>query len=926
MNKDLSTELSKNVIRERVAAFVKRWEGVTSEQGERQTFWNEFHAIFGVDRLQVAIFEELAERASTGGHGWIDLLFPKQMAVEHKTTGKNLDEAMDQLIDYLPSLHKSELPWLLVVCDFATFQWKNLSTGDSGTFPLTELGSNVHLFWWMAGHGTPHESFEDEEEANLVATGLLADLHDSLKESGYDEHALREWMTRILFCLFADDTEVWDRAAFHAWVTRSTRVDGSDLGSHLAHLFQVLNTPPASRPKNLDEDLAAFTYINGDLFSNTLPIASCDETTRNALLEACGFDWSVLSPVIFGSLFQNVTAPADRRQLGAHYTSEENILRTISPLFLDGLWAELEAATSKPKLQSFHDKIASMKFLDPACGCGNFLVLAYRELRRLETETLRRLAAKNKKQSKGQRATSLDLLCKVTVDQFYGIEIDEWPARIARTAMYLIDHIANREVSAEFGEHYIRFPIPAAPHIVNENALRSDWESVLPAEQADFVFGNPPFLGFRLRSEEQQADLLSVMPKGTPKRIDYVLGWYAKAMPYVKAGPAVAAFVSTNSITQGEQAPVLAALLDRWGCDVTFAHRTFEWTNEARGRAHVHVVIVGFADSDTHSATQRPLYIYENVNEPGEMVKVRAINQFLAPAPMVDVPKRRQPLIDNVPTLDIGSKPNDGGFLIVEPDEYDTVAADPTAATYLRRLMGSKEFLHDLPRWCLWLADAPPGTLKSSTLLRDRVAGVRSHRLASTNAATQRTADTPTLFWNNKQPTASYLAVPEVSSERRAVVPMGYLDPSVVATNKLYTIADAPLWLFGILQSSMFASWARAVGGRMKSDISLSPGVVYNTFPFVIPKASSRKTIEQSATAILDARTNYPEATLAELYDPLSTPPDLLTAHRNLDRAVDALYGRHKHKGDATRLPVLFREHTAITGGDLSLFDDPPIV
>ncbi len=510
---DALATVDKPEIRRRARAFAKAWKGVTSEQAEKQSFWNDFFSVFGVQRRQVAAYEAIAERASTGNAGWIDLLLPGQMGVEHKSTGKSLSEAMAQLVDYLPSLAPAEHPWLLVVSDFARFEWRNLETGVSGAFALEELADRADLFWWLAGYEVGHRSYPDEVAANLKATELLADLYDALLASGYPPGDLREWVTRILFCLFADDAGVWDRGrvSFVPCPTHTAR-DGHDLGDVIARIFRVLNTPLDERPGNVDDDLAQFTYINGDLFASDLWGVTGDSDVRRALLSACVFDWSAISPAIFGSLFQNVMTAKERRQLGAHYTTEQNILRTIRPLFLDDLAAELAAATSQPKLQAFHDKLSTLTFFDPACGCGNFLVIAYRELRRLETDCLRKLAEKQKRT--GQRQLGLDLLCKVRVDQFYGIEIEEFPARITRTALYLIDHLENRRVSVEFGEHYVRFPIPAAPHIHIGNALIDDWNEILPASDCDYLFGNPPFAGQATRSGDQTADLRRVWGKG----------------------------------------------------------------------------------------------------------------------------------------------------------------------------------------------------------------------------------------------------------------------------------------------------------------------------------------------------------------------------------------------------------------------------
>ncbi len=921
-------QLSKSAIRDRAVAFVKRWEGPQKEASEKQTFWNELMQVFGVDRKAVGVYEALAGRVSTGGRGSIDLLVPGEMAVEHKTSGENLDLAMGQLIDYMPTIHAAKLPWLLVTCDFGHFVWTNLETGEEGDFLLSELPHHVELFWWLAHHGRPTDRFEDEEAANLVATGYMATLHDALLALDYDPHALREWMTRILFCLFADDTDVWDRAAFRNYLHLNTREDGSDLGRVLAEIFEILDTSPEKRPRHLDEDLAAFTYINGDLFATRLPIPSCDETTRTALLEACRFDWSVISPAIFGSMFQNVMTPAERRELGAHYTTEENILRTIRPLFLDDLEAELRGAKSRPALERFHDKIASLTFLDPASGCGNFLVISYRELRRLETETLRRLAEaghRHQREFLGQRAIGLDLLCRVTVAQFFGIEIDEWAARIARTALYLIDHIANREVSAEFGEHYVRFPIPAAPHICRDNALRIDWNSVLEVDKASYVFGNPPFVGMALMNPEQDEDNtivfetpgISVERSG---RLDYVACWYAKAVDYARDRPIRFAFVSTNSLTQGEQARSIGPFLLAHGFSIDFAHRTFAWTSEARGKAHVHVVIIGFSKGG--QAVEKRLFDYPELQGPPVAQVAKNINFYLAAAPDVHIAKHSHPFLP-LPVPIEGNRPEDGGGLLATDAEAEQIRRhDPVAASYLRPLIGAREMLNNQKRWCFWLVNASPHDLRTSPELNRRLAEVRRVRLAAkantNNEARKRKLDalaaTPGLFTAIRQPKGPWLCIPAHSSENRRIVPMAMFGPNDIAHNSTLLLANPPLWLFGVLQSAMFTAWARTVGGRLKSDIRIEADLVYNAFPFIpeLPAAAPR--IEAEMGAILTARASFPGASLADLYSPLAMPPKLFAAHDALDKVVDAAFApRRRFKGEADRLGVLFEHYASLT-------------
>ena len=904
--------VTKRAIREAAARFAKRWEDATSEQSESHSFWDDFFDIFGIDRKLVGQYEKHAERLSTGEKGRIDLFVPQKLAVEHKSAGKDLEGAMRQLLDYLPSIPDEEAPRMAVACDFQRFKFHDYETRDEGVFPLKELPDNVERFWWLAGHDQKAD-FASAEELNLAATMLMRDLHDELERAGYDDHSRRVWLTRVLFCVFADSTAVWDSGLFASYVAQS-RKDGQDLGGRIATLFQVLDKPENERSPAMDDHLAHFAYINGDLFAEQIPIAHCTPAARKALLEVCRFNWAAISPAIFGSLFQEVITPAERREIGAHYTSEENIMRVIRPLFLDSLEKELAAADTLPKLEAFHAKLASLTFFDPAAGCGNFLVVAYRELRRLETETLEAIFAKRATrrgaagESAGQQVTSLEMVLKVGVSQFYGIEIEEFPARIASTALYLADHIANREASEAFGQYFVRFPIQANPHILIANALDTDWNTLLPSGRADYVYGNPPFVGFRLRTEEQKADMARVMPTSAPRRIDYVLGWYAKALDYI--GPQTrCAFVSTNSITQGEQASALHSLLERRGATIEFAHRTFAWTSEARGKAHVHVVIVGFAKTP---GGRRRLYFYPDLHAEGTEEAAREINVYLVDSPMVGVAKRNKPL-GEVPELAIGSKPNDGGNLILTAEQRDSLPED-LKEKFTRRLYGAQELLQGVERWCLWLAEATPTELRKWPELKERLENVRDHRLASTNAYTQDAAATPALFWSDMQPAGEYLAVPEVSSENYRVAPMTYLGARDIATNKLYTIEAAPLWLFGVLQSAMFTLWTRTVGGRLKSDPSISPGSVYNTFPFPSLTAPQQQRIEGRAEAVLDARAEFPEATLADLYSPLSMPKNLVTAHDALDKAVDAAFApRSKLELDQERLSVLFDRYIATT-------------
>lgn len=907
-------ELSKRTLRERAAAFALKHAHDSSEMAERQIFWNDLFGIFGREVKEVGRFERAARRLSTGRRGWIDLLVPGDMAVEHKSRGENLDVAMTQLFDYLDDLQPVAAPWLLVVCDFQTFYWQDLRAGTEGRFNLSDLPEHIELFWWLAGHSAT-STFEDEEEANLVATTYMAALHDAVLSSGYDPHALREWLTRILFCLFADDTAVWDKGAFKNHIYLNTRADGADLGPALAYLFQLLDTRPENLPVNLDDDLAAFTYINGDLFATTLPIPSCDEAIRNALLAACRFDWSAISPAIFGSMFQNVMTPAERRHLGAHYTTEENILKTIRPMFVDALDEELasirvtSSAQSRAALTAFHNKLARLTFLDPACGCGNFLVIAYREIRRLETEVLR--AMRTQAVSSVTPAMDIAHFLKVTVDQFYGIEIEEFPARIARTALYLMDHKANRDFSAEFGEYFARFPIPTSPHIRIDNALRIDWNDVLPASRANYVFGNPPFLGKQQRSAEQQEDMGMVFAgEHGAGVLDYVAAWYKYSMDYAGSHPVQFAYVSTNSITQGEQVPVLWGAFYQRGFEITFAHRTFSWSSEARGRAHVHCVIIGFAHKGLRPG---PRHLFDYPDFAGEPVKetVREINCYLAPGPGTIVKRRSVPFDPDVPRVAFGSMPNDGGSLILSKAEADEVrSSDEIAARYLRRLVGAEDLLNGDGRWCFWLKDAHPGDIIASPFMRERVMAVRDYRMRSSRAQTRLLAETPSLFGEIRQPEGPYLCIPRVSSENRRVVPMAYVNDGSIALDSTLTIEAAPSWLFALLQSSMFMTWVRTVAGKLESRLRISTAMVYNTFPFPWLSDAQRKDLDSAGQRILEVRADFSDASLADLYSPLAMPQQLVLAHVELDRLVVSIFaGRRRLTLEADRLGLLFERY-----------------
>lgn len=925
--------LSWNEIRDRALTFSREWATECSEDAEAKSFWDGFFNVFGISRRRVASFEAPVKK-DDGHGGFIDLLWRGVLLVEHKSRGRDLDRAARQAFNYFPGLKERDLPRYVLVSDFARFRFYDLDNKEQHDFYLADLSKNIKLFGFIAGYQT--RSFGQQDPVNIQAAEKLGKLHDLLKASGYDGHPLEVLLVRILFCMFAEDTALFERCQFQDYLEQRTAEDGSDLGMHLAKLFQVLDTAPERRSAALDEQLAAFPYVNGQLFSESLPISDCTRQMREALLDCCALDWSRISPAIFGSLFQLIMETTARRNLGAHYTSETNILKLIHPLFLDELWAEFhKVKRNRNQLFEFLKKLAHLTFFDPACGCGNFLVIAYRELRLLELEVLRHVRQSD------QLMLDVFQLIGVNVDQFHGIEIEEWPARIAEVALWLTDHQMNLKVSEEFGQYYARLPLKKAPHIVHGNALRIDWNEVIPAYRLSYLLGNPPFLGKSLQSAAQKEELASVFHdiKGAGV-LDYVSCWYRKAAEYmgqhVGAIPCVrppfgdhgnngdnsngggdhkdaplqnlirAAFVSTNPTTQGEQVGILWPDLFRRGIRIHFAHRTFQWNNEARGKAAVHCVIIGFGLKDV---AEKWLFDYDTPQSEPHAILVTNINPYLVDGPDVVLLNRRNPIC-NVPPIAFGSMPNDGGYLMLTPEvRNELLACEPLAEPWTNRIIGSDEFINGIERWCFWLSDIQPSELKNLPYILRRVEAVRLQRAASTRPATQVLAATPTLFGEIRQPANKYLAIPKTSSERRSYIPIAFIEPSVIANTELFTIDNATLYHFGILCSTMHNAWMRSVCGRLKSDYRYSASIVYNNFPW--PEATDKQqiAIDTAAQVVLDARAKYPASTLADLYDPLTMPPELVKAHQALDRAVDAAYGKQSFKTEAERVAFLFERY-----------------
>lgn len=890
--------LSWNEIKDRALKFSREWADEVSEDAEAKSFWDGFFDIFGVSRRRVATFEKRVKKVD-GKDGYIDLLWKGVLLIEHKSKGKDLDRAHQQAKDYFHGLKDAELPRYILVSDFDRFRLYDLDNDKTYEFRLKDLHKQVKLFGFLAGYKT--HTYKEEDPVNIAAAEKMGALHDALKDSGYEGHPLEVLLVRLLFCLFADDTGIFQPRQFHELIANRTSVDGADLGLWLTQLFQVLNTPKDKRQKTLDEQLAEFEYVNGRLFDEMLPLPAFNAGMRKTLLDAADLDWSRISPAIFGSLFQSIMDKKARRNLGAHYTSEKNILKLIGPLFMDDLRAEFARIKDNPqRLKSFHVKLANLRFLDPACGCGNFLVIAYRELRELELDLLKAQFARTDALFSGVAEH-----VNVDVDQFYGIEIEEFPAQIAQVAMWLMDHQMNLRVSEHFGEYFVRLPLKKSATIVHGNALQIDWAAVCPPETLTYILGNPPFIGAKMMSEGQRADLVATAPKLKGNGLlDFVAAWYLKAADLIGGTGIRCAFVSTNSITQGEQVGVLWGHMLAKGIKIHFAHRTFSWTSEAKGAAAVHCVIIGFGAFDV---SNKRIWDYEHVKAEPVSIAAKNINPYLVDFDDLVLVNRSRPICA-VPEIGIGNKPiDDGNYLFTDEEKDEFLAQEPAAGPYFRKWLGADEFINGWHRWCLWLGDCSPEQINSMPLSKARADAVRKYRLESKSAPTRALASTPTRFHVENFPKDTYLIVPSVSSERRPYIPIGFMSSDVFSSNLVLVIPDAGLYHFGIITSTMHMAWVRNVCGRLKSDYRYSAGIVYNNFPWPEgPTDKQRDAISTAAQGVLDARVKFPDATLADLYDPTTMPPELVKAHQVLDRAVDAAYGKTTFKSDAERVAFLF--------------------
>jgi len=946
--------LSWNEIKDRAIKFSKEWANTSNEEADAKPFLDAFFDVFGITRKKIGTFEHRVKKLSDAD-GYIDLLWKGTILVEMKSRGKNLDKAFQQAIDYTHGLKQNELPKYILVCDFDIFRLYDTEEQKTTEFKLAELYQNVQSFGYLLGY--QKKVYKEQDPANIKAAELMGKLHDRLEEIGYDGHPLEVYLVRILFCLFAEDTTIFERQQFQDYIEQRTAEDGSDLAARIQELFQVLNTPTEKRFKNLDEQLNDFPYVNGKLFEEILPTASFDAKMRQALLDCCYIDWSKISPAIFGSMFQSVMNPKERRNLGAHYTSETNILKLIKPLFLDDLWEEFERIkTNKNKLAEFHKRLSTLKFLDPACGCGNFLVITYRELRLLELEILRATY------KSGQGILDVREIMLLDVDMMYGIEYEEFPARIAEVAMWLIDHQMNMMISHEFGQYFVRLPLRKAAKIIHGNALRVDWNSLddnklhtinanitniyelnesletydvlniytktintnpsIPFQTQnkgkfyyDYIIGNPPFIGKKEQNSSQKSDVELIFKgiKGAGV-LDYVACWYVKAAQLIKNTKSKVAFVSTNSITQGEQVNILwNVMFNYYGVKIHFAHRTFSWSNEARGNAAVHCVIIGFANYDSNNKT---IYEYDDIKGEPHALKVKNINPYLVESRDIFVNSRRNPIC-NVPEINYGSFAlDDGKYTLSEEERIEIISENIDSEKFIKPFIGGRELLYSEKRYCLWLVNANPNEIKANSKITERVNAVKKWRANSNRSTTVKLSEMPTIFAEIRQPNSNYLAFPTLSSENRKYIPIAFLNQNVIASNQIYVVPNASLLHFGILTSIMHMIWIKTVCGKLESRYRYSSSIVYNNFPWPEnPSDKQIKAIEEKAQAVLDARAAFPNSSLADLYDPLTMPPALVKAHNELDKAVDAAYSKQTFTSEAKRMEFLFELYEKYTAG-----------
>ena len=901
--------LSWNEISTRAKRFSNTWKDAGYERGETQSFYNDLFDVFGRRRRDVAVYERAVSRLNNN-KGFIDLFWKGTLLVEQKSEGRNLDKALVQAEDYFLNLDVNDRPRYILVSDFQNFEFLDLEKNQLIKFKLKDLHKNIKLFDFIAGR--KQETYTDQDPVNIKAAQIIGKLFESIKSSGFNEKDLEIFLTRIVYCLFAEDTGIFQPNIFRSYLEEKTNIDGSDVGSKLTELFQILDTKIENRQSNLDEDLQIFPYINGDLFSEDMTIPSLTSEMRKKIINCCSLDWSKVSPALFGSLFQTVLNINEQRDEGAHYTSEKNILKTIKPLFLDYLYAKLQKlkddrSTQKiSRLKAFHEEISKLNLLDPACGCGNFLIVAYRELRVLEIEVFKEIYPSN------QLQLDVNILSSVTVDQFYGIELNHFAVRIAKIAMWLVDHQMNQALSDLYGISYTRIPIHDSGKIIRENALTYDWKLLIDPNECNYILGNPPFVGPRFMTNEQKDNLLNLFNgvKGNGD-LDFVSCWFLKASNFIDKSNTRVAFVSTNSITQGEQVGILwNELINNKKIDIFFAHRTFKWTIDEKRVSGMHianvlVVIIGFNKND--KVKLKKIFNYKTISDDPEEIIVEKINPYLVPFDNNFISKLTKQ-IDNYPEMKFGNMPNDGKNLLIDNDEYQELLNNQNSAKllkFVKPFVGAREFISGKKKWCLWLKDVPPNEWSTSSEIVSRVEKVKSLRSNSRREATRKLANQPYLFGEIRQPSSDFILIPRVSSSRREYIPIGFFNKDIIAGDSCILIPNGNLELFAILNSSVHMTWVKYICGRLKDDYRYSIEIVYNNFPFAEIEEANQNKLSELSNLILEYRINSGQ-TLEILYDPILMPIELRRLHEKINKLVYKIYELPSDTTDAEIMSKLF--------------------
>ena len=919
--------------------FAARWKDKGYEKGESQKFWIDLLvSVFGIE--DIAGFISFEDQVHLDHTSFIDgYIKSTHVMIEQKSLGKDLRKAIRQsdgtLLNpfqqakrYSAELPYDDRPRWIITCNFAEFLVYDMNkpNGEPEQILLKDLAKDYYRLQFLVQQKS--EIMKKEEEISMQAGELVGRLYDAILKQYKDPESpdtlksLNMLCVRLVFCLYAEDAGIFGAHEMFGQYLQQFPV--KEVHKKLRELFKVLDMTDEKREEYdpyMDKELAAFPYVNGGLFAdeNIIIPPFTDEIVDILVNKAsAGFDWSEISPTIFGAVFESTLNPETRRSGGMHYTSIENIHKVIDPLFLDGLKAEyndiientVQLKAKRTKLDAFEKKLAALVFFDPACGSGNFLTETYISLRRLENMIIDEI---NQGQMQFGAEGEYNPI-KVSIGQFYGIEINDFAVTVAKTALWIAESQMLHETEEIIQQDIDFLPLKSYANITQANALRIDWESVVPKDKLSYIMGNPPFVGYSLQSKAQKDDMLSIYadekgkPYKTAGKIDYVSAWYFKASQLMVGTSIRTAFVSTNSITQGEQvAGVWKPLYDRFGIHIDFAHRTFRWDSEASLKAHVHCVIVGFSIAE-NKANRR---LYDNDN--GKIVK--NINPFLVEAPNVFIESRSTPICD-VPKMTTGNRPADGGHLIIESEDYDEfIKREPNAIKYIKKLVGSNEFINNKKRYCLWLVGVSPAELRKMPEVMKRIELCKQDRLNSPDKGRQKLAETPTIFRETNNPD-SYIIVPAVSSEKRRYIPIGFLNSDVIATNLAIIIPDATSYLFGILTSNVHMAWMRSVAGRLEMRYRYSKDIVYNNFPWPAPTADQKATIEHTAQMILDARAKYPDCSLADLYDETTMPPELRKAHQLNDKAVMQAYGFwNRLNTEAECVAELMKMYQKLTSG-----------